>query len=157
MRLAAVADQQLRDLTLTRECVTSTRALLETTRSRLRRGHSNSELSGCLERGPAAPWKLPGPVGLSLSAQEDAGSAVIWARRRELSAQTRDILASAYEVSGAAVAADAEALSNWASPFDELIAQICHSHTWAAEMGAIYLGALRSALLGREPTSPWLD
>jgi hypothetical protein len=109
-----VADEQWLDLVLTREHVLTTRALLKTTRPRLRR--------------------VKGDLGHDAVASHEP---------QQISQQARSILASAYEIPVAAVAEHANILVSAAEPLDEVLAPICR--------------ALRSALLGGEPSPPWID
>jgi len=67
------------------------------------------------------------------------------------------ILSQAWELPVDEVIADLETLSRWMDPLDEFLVSVCAAYEWDAGTGAIYLGALRSALLARRTPSPWDD
>jgi hypothetical protein len=127
--VATLADRTWLRLLVSRDCISRTRTLLAWTGCRL----------GTSVGGPRTPI------------------AQVRCSPEPLDASARDILAAAYEIGPRLVAGDARALAGWDAPFDDLFDRVCRLHDWDVATGAIYLGALRSALHAGVPQCPWLD
>ena len=71
---------------------------------------------------------------------------------------TAAILAEAYEIGDSKrVQIDARELNRWTLPLDDFATRLGRVHGWQAETVAVYIGALRSALLDRHAPTPWDD
>jgi histone H3/H4 len=131
--LTQLAERSHEQLARSQLCIGRAQALLATTAQRLR--HT-----------PAVLPRLP---------VERAPSGQLPAHR--FGPQVRAILSEAFELGSEKVVRDADELAGLDEPLDDLLVRICRRHTWPAATGAIYLGALRSALLSRPTGTPWDD
>jgi hypothetical protein len=77
---------------------------------------------------------------------QERGARYVPIGRSLSSAWQLDILASAFEIAAAEVAADARRLLTSSDPADELLASICRARGWAAEMSVFYLANLKSVV-----------
>ena len=141
----AAMERSHANLEANRRCITAARELLVATAEHQRMAASHQERH---QFGPLEFFSGPqrGPM-------DSLGQIVNPARTPSAIV----ILSQAWELPVNEIIADLETLSRWMDPLDEFLVCVCAAYQWDAGSGAIYVGALRSALLARCAPSPWDD